>query len=305
MNELQAAGISDRATIESFLECKKLNATHGKTYFLATRLLPKSKRPFVHALYGFARFADEIVDDLNSPLSQQEKSVKFKEWKSKTLKDLHKNSSDDPILRALIYTINRFEIDLSYFEAFLRSMEMDLEVSTYETFDDLMEYVYGSASVIGLQMVPILGATDLVMANKAAEKLGTAFQLANFIRDVGEDLDRGRIYLPLEELNKFGITPEVLSKREVTPQLKEALKFQIKRVRDLQRQAEPGIKLLYPESRACIEAASELYCGIVDEVEKIDFQIFTKRAKTSTSRRLKVALPALARAIKARGFGSI
>ena len=302
MNELEAAGITDKATIDSFLECRKLNAMHGKTYFLATRLLPKSKRPFVHALYGFARFADEIVDDLNSPLTHEEKVVKFRKWKSQTLTDLHRNTSEDPILRALIYTINRFEIELSYFEAFLKSMEMDLTVSEYQTFEDLMEYVYGSASVIGLQMVPILGATDLVMANRAAEKLGTAFQLANFIRDVGEDLDRGRIYLPITELKKFGVTPNELKRREVTPELKEALQFQIKRVRNLQAEAESGIKLLYPESQPCIEAASELYCGIVDEVEKIDYQIFTKRAKTSNLRRIKVAVPALVRAVKARNF---
>ena len=302
MNELAAAGITDKEVVASFIECRRLNALHGKTYFLATRLLPKSKRPFVHALYGFARFADEIVDDLNSPLSHEEKVEKFKSWKSQVLKDLQRNKSDDPVLKALIYTINRFEIDLSYFEAFLKSMEMDLTITEYQTFDDLMEYVYGSASVIGLQMVPILGATNLVMANKAAEKLGTAFQLANFIRDVGEDLERGRIYLPLGELKKFGVTRESLESRVVTPELREALNFQIQRVRDLQKIADDGVKYLYPESRPCIEAASELYCGIVDEVEKIDYQIFTKRAKTSQLRRLKVAIPALIRAIKLRGL---
>jgi phytoene synthase len=302
MNELAAAGITDSSVVDSFIECRRLNALHGKTYFLATRLLPKAKRPFVHALYGFARFADEIVDDLHSPLSYDEKVKKFKSWKSEVLRDLHRNKSEDPILKALIYTINRFEIDITYFEAFLKSMEMDLTVTEYQTFEDLMEYVYGSASVIGLQMVPILGATNLVMANKAAEKLGTAFQLANFIRDVGEDLERGRIYLPLGELKKFGVTRESLESRVVTPELREALNFQIQRVRDLQKIADDGVKYLYPESRPCIEAASELYCGIVDEVEKIDYQIFTKRAKTSQLRRLKVAIPALIRAIKLRGL---
>jgi phytoene synthase len=302
MNELAAAGITDSSVVDSFIECRRLNALHGKTYFLATRLLPKAKRPFVHALYGFARFADEIVDDLHSPLSYDEKVKKFKSWKSEVLRDLHRNKSEDPILKALIYTINRFEIDITYFEAFLKSMEMDLTVTEYQTFEDLMEYVYGSASVIGLQMVPILGASNLVLANKAAEKLGTAFQLANFIRDVGEDLDRGRIYLPLNELKKFGVDRSMLESRVLTPEIKLALQFQIQRVRDLQAAANDGIALLYPESQPCIQAASELYCGIVDEVEKIDYQIFTKRAKTSNLRRAKVALPALMKAIKARAF---
>ena len=300
MNELDAAAIFDPEIRKSFLECRALNAKHGKTYFLATRLLPKAKRPFVHALYGFARFADEIVDDLNSPLNFDERVAKFKKWKNQTQADLKSNKSDDPIVKALIFTINRFEIDLAYFDAFLKSMEMDLTVSEYQTFDDLMEYVYGSASVIGLQMVPILGASDLKQASEAAEALGTAFQLANFIRDVGEDLDRGRIYLPISELKQFGVTPESLRERVVTPQLREALKFQINRVRELQRKADQGIPLLYPESRPCIEAASELYCGIVDEVENINYEIFNKRAKTSNFRRLKVALPALIRAWSVR-----
>jgi phytoene synthase len=178
-------------------------------------------------------------------------------------------------------------------------MTMDLTVSEYQSFEDLMEYVYGSASVIGLQMLPILGSTS-PEALIAAEKLGTAFQLANFIRDVGEDLDRGRIYLPIKELTAHGVTHEMLEERVLTPQIKAALQEQIARVRRLQDEAAPGIKLLAPESQACIEAASELYCGIVDEVEKIDFEIFAKRAKTSTWRRIKVAFPALLRARAAR-----
>jgi 15-cis-phytoene synthase len=302
MNEIKAAGITDSEIASSFLECRRLNALHGKTYFLATRLLPKSKRPFVHALYGFARFADEIVDDLHSPLSQAEKVKKFKKWKATTLQDLHSNKSDDPIIKSLLYTINRFEIDTHYFEAFLKSMEMDLTITEYQTFDDLMEYVYGSASVIGLQMVPILGATNLIEANKAAEKLGTAFQLANFIRDVSEDLDRGRIYLPIAELKQYGVSRQMLLTRKLTPEIKGALEFQIARVRKLQAEAKKGIKLLMPESRPCIEAASELYCGIVDEIEKINFQIFDKRAKTSNLRRAKVAIPALIRAVQVRHF---
>ena len=178
-------------------------------------------------------------------------------------------------------------------------MAMDISVSRYDSYEDLLEYVYGSAAVIGLEMVPILGPLSSA-AYPAAEKLGIAFQLANFIRDVGEDLERGRIYLPLDELRSFNVSEEMLIERVVTPQLRAALRFNIERVRQLQREAQPGIALLAPESRACIEAASELYCGIVDEVEKIDYQIFTKRAKTSTTRRLAVAIPAFSRALAAR-----
>ncbi len=299
MDELTAAGITDPALRKSYAECKRLNAQHGKTYYLATLLLPPAKRPFVHALYGFARYADEIVDDLSSTLSDEEKASALKSWGDQVLADIKIGKSHDHIGAALVDTVNRFEIPLSYFEAFLKSMTMDLTITEYHTYEDLLEYVYGSAAVIGLQMVPILGVLN-PDAYAAAEKLGIAFQLANFIRDVGEDLERGRVYLPITELQASGVTRQMLEDRVLTPQIKAALQFQIARVRQLQKEATPGIAMLSPESRACIEAASELYCGIVDEVEKINYEIFTKRAKTSTWRRIKVALPAFIRARKAR-----
>ncbi len=299
MDELTAAGIKDPDLRASYAECKRLNSLHGKTYYLATLLLPKEKRPFVHALYGFARYADEIVDDLESSLSIDEKANALKVWGDGILADLRKGESKDHIGRALIDTVNRFAIPIEHFEAFLHSMTMDLSVTEYQTYEDLLEYVYGSAAVIGLQMVPILGSTD-PRAYEAAQKLGIAFQLANFIRDVDEDLERGRVYLPIQELAEHGVSWQMLNERVLTPQIRSALQAQIKRVRALQKESEFGISLLDASSRPCIEAASELYCGIVDEVEKIDYEIFTKRATTSTWRRLKVALPAYARALKAR-----
>ena len=303
MDELTSAGITDPELRNSYLECKRLNNLHGKTYFLATRLLPPEKRPFVHALYGFARYADEIVDDLASTLSENEKAKSLKSWGDEVLANINSGKSHDHIGAALVDTVNRFSIPISYFEAFLHSMTMDLTVTEYHTYEDLYEYVYGSAAVIGLQMVPILGTVSkqsMIEANIAAEKLGTAFQLANFIRDIGEDLTRGRVYLPVTELQSHGVTREMLEERIVTPQIKNALKEQIERVRSLQAESKAGINLLSVESRACIEAASELYCGIVDEVEKIDYQIFNKRAKTSNWRRLKVALPAYIKARNSR-----
>ena len=288
MDELTAAGITDPDLRASYEECKRLNALHGKTYFLATLLLPKAKRPFVHALYGFARYADEIVDDLASELSVEEKAQALSTWGNGVLADLKKGTSDDHVGRALIDTVKRFDIPHEHFEAFLHSMTMDLTVQEYETYEDLLEYVYGSAAVIGLEMVPILGPLHSD-AFEAAKKLGIAFQLANFIRDVDEDLDRGRVYLPIKELAQFGVTREMLEERVLTPEIVAALKFQITRVRQLQAEAAPGIAMLEATSRPCIEAASTLYCGIVDEVEKIGYDIFNQRAKTSTARRMRVA----------------
>ena len=299
MDELTAAGITDPQLRASYEECKRLNALHGKTYYLATLLLPKAKRPFVHALYGFARYADEIVDDLASTLTETEKATELKTWGDQVLSGLKSGDSNDQVGRALIDTVNRFNIPHEHFVAFLHSMTMDLTVTEYANYEALMEYVYGSAAVIGLEMVPILGALSEA-AYEPAEKLGVAFQLANFIRDVGEDLDRGRVYLPQDELAQFGVDHEMLAARKLTPEITAVLKFQIERVRQLQREAAPGILQLEPASRPCIEAAGELYCGIVDEVEAIGYDIFNKRAKTSTARRMRVAGKAYVKAIAAR-----
>ena len=307
MDELTAAGITELELRKSYQECKRLNSEHGKTYYLATLLLPKEKRPHVHALYGFARFADEIVDDLGSTLSPQQKADALRQWGDGVLRDLNRGTSADHIGKALVNTVNTFQIPISYFEAFLHSMAMDLTVTSYERYEDLLEYVYGSAAVIGLQMVHVLGLANSANSSDkkkealvAAEKLGIAFQLANFIRDVGEDLDRGRVYLPLSELREYQVSRAMLEERKVTPEIRNALTFQISRVRQLQREAEPGISLLTPSSRPCIQAASELYCGIVDEVEKIDCEVFSRRAKTSTFRRVTVAFPAWLRALALR-----
>jgi phytoene synthase len=273
---------------QSYDECKRLNALHGKTYYLATLLLPKKKRPPVHALYGFARFADEIVDDLASTLSDQEKADALRTWGESVLRDLRNGKSDDLIGRALVDTVTKYSIPLDYFEAFMKSMEMDLTVTRYNTYDELMTYVYGSAVVIGLEMLPILGYSD-PRAIEAATALGTAFQLANFIRDIDEDIDRGRIYMPLDEFAHFGVSEEMLLQRTLTPEIIEAIKFQIARVRELQATAEAGIEYLDPISRPCIRAASELYCGIVDEIEANGYDVFNYRATTSQWRRFRVA----------------
>lgn len=288
LRELVAAGITDPKLQQSYQLCRKLNAQHGKTYFLATRLLPPGKRPFVHALYGFARYADEIVDDLASTLTIEQKTEALSSWGDQVLNELRQGSSTDPVAAALVDTVNRWQIPIAHFEAFLKSMNMDLNVTQYSTYDDLYEYVYGSAAVIGLQMVPILEPLS-DDAYEPAKDLGIAFQLANFIRDVGEDLERGRIYLPIEDLTKFDITVDEFKERKVTKKVEALLKYEIARVRELEKNAIPGIKLLSPASQPCIDAARILYCGIVDAVEAIDYQVFDKRAKVGLGRRLKVA----------------
>jgi phytoene synthase len=296
-SDLDAAGIFDPALRESYELCRQLNAEHGKTYYLATLLLPPAKRPYVHALYGFARYADEIVDDLASTLTEAEKAKQLNVWGNEFLAKFDSGETDDPVCIAVLDTVRRWNIPREHFEAFLHSMTMDLTVTEYQTYEDLYEYVYGSAAVIGLQMVPILEPTNQD-AYMYATELGVAFQLANFIRDVGEDLERGRVYLPLQELAQFGVSRADLEARIATPEIKAALKFQIARVRQLEESSRSGIAMLGAPSQPCIETARILYCGIVDAVEEIDYEVFSKRATVSMSRRLKVAVPAYYRARK-------
>jgi phytoene synthase len=299
--ELDAAGITDPALRASYERCRRLNAAHGKTYYLATLLLPPAKRPYVHALYGFARYADEIVDDLGSTLTDAEKADWLVGWGEQFLADVRAGGSEHAISRAVVDTVRRWDIPLSLFEDFLASMRMDLTVTGYPTYQDLMTYVWGSAAVIGLQMVPVLEPTvPRPVAEPYAVDLGIAFQLSNFIRDVGEDLRRGRVYLPGEDLELFGVDRERLARGVVDGRVRRLLAFEIGRTRELYRAAEPGVRLLHPTSRDCLRTAIRLYGGILDEVERADYRVLDRRVAVGPARRARVAVPGLARAYAAR-----
>jgi phytoene synthase len=303
--ELDAAGIRDPELRASYEACRRLNASHGKTYYLATLLLPAWKRPYVHALYGFARFADEIVDDLGSTLSDAQKADWLIGWGEQFVKDVEAGGSpssvDHPISRAVVDTVRRWDIPMHYVEAFLASMRMDLTVTEYATYDDLMQYVYGSAAVIGLEMVPVLEPlVPREVADPYAADLGIAFQLSNFIRDVGEDLQRGRVYLPMEDLAAFGLTREHLEHGVVDGPVRRLLAFEVARTRELYRNAAHGVRLLHPTSRPCIETALRLYGGILDEVEAADYQVLGRRVGVGRTTRARVAVPGLVRAWAAR-----
>jgi phytoene synthase len=299
--ELDAAGIRDPALRVSYEACRRLNVSHGKTYYLATLLLPAWKRPYVHALYGFARYADEIVDDLASTLSDTAKADWLVGWGEQFLRDVDAGTSDHPISRAVVDTVRRWDIPLHYVEAFLTSMRMDLTVTEYATYEDLMVYVYGSAAVIGLEMVPVLEPlVPREVADPYARDLGIAFQLSNFLRDVGEDLRRGRVYLPMEDLHAFGVTREHLEHGVVDGPVRRLLAFEVARTREIYRSAAAGVRLLHSTSRPCVETALTLYGGILDEVEAADYQVLGQRVAVGPVRRARVAAPGLARAWAAR-----
>jgi phytoene synthase len=168
-------------------------------------------------------------------------------------------------------------------------MEMDLTVTTYDSYDDLLVYMDGSAAAIGTMMLPILGARDRAAAREPARELGRALQLTNFIRDVLGDLVRGRIYLPLKDLAEFGLTPEDLYEGVASREFRELIAFEVGRARRHYERAAEGIPMLPPRSQACIRAAFRLYWGILDEVERADHDVFARRATVPRWRRLTVA----------------
>ena len=292
--ELDAAGITDPALRASYERCRQLNAAHGRTYYLATLLLPPSKRPYVHALYGYARHADEFVDSLERPDPAQ-----LLTWSDVLRTALRTGTSTDPVAAATVHTVQRWDIPVAHFDAFLHSMQMDITVTEYATYKDLESYMYGSASVIGLQMLPILEPVT-PEATPRARALGEAFQMSNFIRDVGEDLQRGRVYLPMEDLRAFGVTREHLQHGVVDGPVRRLLAFEVARTRELYRSAAVGVRLLDPTSRPCIQTALALYGGILDEVEAADYAVLGQRVSVGPATRARVAVPGLVRAWAAR-----
>ena len=293
---LDAAGITDPALRAAYEQCRQLHAEHGKTYYLASLLLPPEKRPYVWALYGFARYADEFVDSMTAPDPDA-----LLRWGADFLDTLGPNGrpAQDPIAQAMLHTMRRWNIPRQHVEAFLESMQMDITVTGYATYADLEHYMYGSAAVIGLQMLPILEPLT-PEAGARARALGEAFQMSNFIRDVGEDLKRGRVYLPQEDLDTFGVTREALARGVVTPLIRELLAFEIERTRALYAFAEPGVDMLHPTSRDCVRTALVLYGEILDAVERAGYQVLTRRVSVPLPRRLAVALPGVRRARAAR-----
>ncbi|MFI6821311.1 phytoene/squalene synthase family protein [Micromonospora sp. NPDC050187] len=276
--------------------CRELHRRHGRTYYLATRLLPAWKRRHVHALYGFTRHADEIVDRTEA-LPPAERAARLDEWSARFLAGLHGDPVDDPLLPAVLHTIAVFDLDRADFASFLRSMAMDLTVTSYRTYDDLIGYMEGSAAVIGTMMLPILGSTEPSAAREPARQLGLAFQLTNFIRDVAEDLDRGRTYLPDEDLAKFDVTREDLlaarARGRGTPKIRDLVEYEVSRAQAHYEAAAPGIVLLDPGSQACMRTAYALYGGILDEVAGQDYDVFTRRALVPRRQRLAVATRSL------------
>lgn len=251
-------------------------------------MLPGEARPHVHALYGLCRRADDIVDGAGPVAAKRAALSDF----GRCLFDaLERGRSDDPILAAVVHTVRTLEIDPGCLRRFLRSMTMDLTVASYPDFDALTGYMDGSAAVIGEMMLPVLRPTSPAAIGPARD-LGMAFQLTNFLRDVGEDLDRGRVYLPQCDLARFEARA-ALEARRVDPAWVDLMRFEIARTRQLYASAEAGLAMLPPTSARAIATAKALYGQILARIEAAAYDVFTGRIRVPT--RVKVAAAGRAR----------
>lgn len=266
-----------------YARCAEITREHGTTYYWGVRLLPAARRRHVHAIYSLARLADDIVDEASNA-SDAETACALDEFETRFHQAVETGDSEDPILAAVATTVRACDIPQDRFDRFFGAMRSDLTQSRYETWNDLLGYMDGSAAVIGEMMLPVLRpGPDAV---DAARALGLAFQLTNFLRDVGEDLDRGRVYLPQEDLRRFGADP---ADRRTSPQWRDLMRFEIERNRRLYREADEGLAALPPSSRRCVATARVLYARILDRIEAAGYDVFSARVRVPTRQKLALA----------------
>jgi phytoene synthase len=293
----------------AYASCRDLHRRYGRSYYLATRLLPLWKRRHVHALYGFTRYTDDIVDAdgaAGTPPLGPERARRLGQWAGRF--DAAVDGAQDPaepILLAVRHTIATFGLRRADFDAFFASMRMDLHVRAYADYGALLKYMEGSAAVIGTMMLPILLAPDdgpgpvpaavAATAREPARQLGLAFQLTNFIRDVAEDLGRGRVYLPAADLERFGVHRDDLAAPSASPAVRRLVAFEIERARAHYRNALPGLAVLPTRSRRCVRLAHAVYGGILDRIEQADCDILAGRAVVPRRQRAAAVVRELAR----------
>jgi phytoene synthase len=269
---------------QAYAHAQAITARHSRSFFLASRLLPEPKRQATRALYAFCRTTDDVVDNPGSNAGDE-----LCEWWNQSL-------STTPTSRNLVAvawadTRHRYQIPRKYAEQLIEGVALDLNTSRYATFEELSNYCYGVASTVGLMSMHIIGYTT-DEAIKYAVKLGVALQLTNILRDVAEDWERGRLYLPQEELDAFGVTEADIAAGRIDDNWRALMRFQIERARQLYREAWPGIALLAPQGRLAIAAAADFYQAILADIEAHDYDVFSRRAHVTGWGKLR-RLPSL------------
>lgn len=260
----------------AYTACREITRQHSKSFFLATRLLPPAKRSAMEALYAFCRTSDDMVDTSADPANALSRWIA----QIKHPAPIH----HQPILTAWADTCERYQLPQELTNELLAGVAMDLTIQRYETFAELWVYCYRVASVVGLLSMRIIGFE--AGAEVYAIRLGIALQLTNILRDIGEDARRGRIYLPLEDLRRFGLSEADILNGVRDERFKRLMQYQIERAEDLYRASWPGIALLHHDGQMAVAAAALLYRGILGEVVANDFDVFTRRAHLSAGAKL-------------------
>ena len=280
---IEAPGIS--YLDECYRYCRDIAKTHSKTFYLSSLFLAPEKRRAVWAVYAFCRTADDIVDQI-TPAEERLAAIDY--WEHALLA-AYAGKPDDRIMVAFHDALGRFDIPLQPALDLLRGARLDISVRRYATYNDLREYCYLVASTVGLLTAPILGyTTDAALDYGVA--LGRAMQMTNILRDVGEDARMGRIYLPLDEMQRFGYTESSLFEEVVDDAFIALMRFQIDRVRRLYGEAEPGISLLAPESRYTVRLALTLYRRILNSIEANRYDVYSRRAYVPFRSKMLAAL---------------
>lgn len=274
-----------------YRQAREVTWKYGTTYFWGAALLPPQQRCHVYAVYALCRLADDIVDAPGATAGDVTATAcSLHQFTAQVEHAVDGTPTADPILAAIGHTVRHAGIERECLDRFFSAMACDLTQHTYETWEDLLGYMEGSAAVIGEMMLPVLSPVAHG-AKVPARALGFAFQLTNFLRDVGEDLDRGRVYIPQEDLRRFGADP---FQRQATPEWRSLLAFEIARNRRLYTQADAGIPLLPPRSARCVTTARRLYSQILERIEDADYDVFSRRARVPTWRKALTAVSAAA-----------
>ncbi len=276
---------------ESYHVCKCLTRQHSKSFFFSTQFLPPDKRQAVRALYAFCRTSDDLVD-----MAQDDPARTLAEWVRLARAPLPPH--DNAVLLAWHDARVRYHLAPALADELLAGVAMDLTIDRYETFADLWLYCYRVASVVGLLSMHIIGAAP--GATPYAIKLGVALQLTNILRDVGEDAQRGRVYLPAEDLRRFGLTADDILSKAHDERFRALMQFEIARTHRLYAESWPGIALLSADSRLSVGAAARTYRGILDKIVANNYDVYTRRAFLTRTEKL-LLLPGLWRAVRQLG----
>jgi 15-cis-phytoene synthase len=276
------------ATARDHAICRQIHRRYGPTYYLASRRFPQDIRRRTHALYAFVRVPDEWVDNPGR-MSVEARLERLRHWRGQLLCGIEGIIPEHPAMRAFCDTIQECGIAVGEPLAFLEAMDQDLSVSRYETYQELRDYMRGSAVAVGRMMCAVLEAQQTESVERGASALAEAMQLTNFLRDVGEDASRGRIYLPAEDLASFEVRESEILDGKMSPRFVNLMRFQIARARALYAEADRAIPLLPDHSRNAVRLSRVLYSRILDKIEYQNFNVFTDRTSTSKLEKLWIA----------------